>query len=118
LTDLDFGASATKNQDVLHLVSRIVGMKKTLVLVTLFSLAFVLAVRQPSKVQAAAASAVPQFHSPQEGKGCSAPKEWGQLRGVSDRVIAFEDSEGTIRVLDTGPCMRGETQLIVKITRP
>jgi hypothetical protein len=53
----------------------------------------------------------------QEGKGCSAPKEWGQLKGVADRAVAFEDSSGTIRVLDLGPCMRGETQLIVKINR-
>jgi hypothetical protein len=54
----------------------------------------------------------------QEGKGCSAPKEWGQLKGVADRAVAFEDSSGTIRVLDLGPCMRGETQLMVKINRP
>jgi hypothetical protein len=52
-----------------------------------------------------------------EGKGCSAPKQWGQLKGVADRAVAFEDSSGTIRVLDLGPCMRGETQLIVKINR-
>jgi hypothetical protein len=55
---------------------------------------------------------------PEEGKGCSAPKEWGQLKGVADRSVAFEDSSGTIRVLDLGPCMRGETQLIAKINRP
>lgn len=54
----------------------------------------------------------------QEGKGCSAPKEWGQLKGIADRAVAFEDFSGTIRVLDLGPCMRGETQLIVKINRP
>jgi hypothetical protein len=53
----------------------------------------------------------------QEGKGCSAPREWGQMKGVSDRSVAFEDSSGTIRVLDLGPCMRGETQLISKISR-
>jgi hypothetical protein len=53
----------------------------------------------------------------QEGKGCSAPKQWGPLKGVADRAVAFEDSAGTIRVLDLGPCMRGETQLIVKIYR-
>jgi hypothetical protein len=53
-----------------------------------------------------------------EGKGCTAPKQWGQLKGVADRAVAFEDSSGTIRVLDLGPCMRGETQLIVKINRP
>ncbi len=55
--------------------------------------------------------------TPQEGKDCAAPKSWGELKGVSDRAVAFEDSSGTIRVLDTGPCMRGRTQLIVKITR-
>lgn len=54
----------------------------------------------------------------QEGKGCSAPKEWGQLKGVADRAVAFEDSSGNIRVLDLGPCMRGETELIVTINRP
>jgi hypothetical protein len=53
----------------------------------------------------------------QEGKGCSAPKQWGPLKGVANRAVAFEDSAGTIRVLDLGPCMRGETQLIVKIYR-
>jgi hypothetical protein len=52
-----------------------------------------------------------------EGKGCNAPKDWGQLKGVADRAVAFEDSSGTIRVLDIGPCMRGETQLIVRINR-
>jgi hypothetical protein len=54
----------------------------------------------------------------EEGKNCIAPKEWGQLKGVADRSIAFEDSSGTIRVLDLGPCMRGQTQLISKINRP
>lgn len=53
----------------------------------------------------------------QEGKGCSTPKEWGQMKGVSDRAIAFEDPSGTIRVLDLGPCMRGQTELIAKINR-
>lgn len=53
----------------------------------------------------------------EEGKGCDAPKQWGRLKGVADRAVAFEDSSGTIRVLDLGPCMRGETQLIVKINR-
>jgi hypothetical protein len=53
-----------------------------------------------------------------EGKGCSAPKEWGQLKGVADRSVAFEDTSGNIRILDLGPCMRGETQLIMKISRP
>jgi hypothetical protein len=33
-------------------------------------------------------------------------------------VSIFEDPSGSIRVLDLGPCMRGETQLIVKIDRP
>jgi hypothetical protein len=56
--------------------------------------------------------------SAQEGKGCSAPKKWGLLKGVADRAVAFEDSFGIIRVLDLGPCMRGETQLIVTINRP
>jgi hypothetical protein len=93
--------------------ARIVDMKKTLVSLTLFVLVFVFAValRQPSKAQTSAAT-------PKEGKGCAVPKEWGQLRGVSDRVIAFEDSLGTIRVLDVGPCMRGQTQLVVRIDRP
>lgn len=53
-----------------------------------------------------------------EGKGCSVPKDWGQLKGVADRSVAFEDPSGSIRILDLGPCMRGETQMIVKITRP
>jgi hypothetical protein len=55
--------------------------------------------------------------TPEEGKGCAAPKSWGELKSISDRAIAFEDSSGTIRVLDTGPCMRGETKLVVKIVR-
>lgn len=53
----------------------------------------------------------------QEGIGCSAPKEWGALKGIADRAAAFEDTSGTIRVLDLGPCMRGQTQLVAKITR-
>lgn len=71
---------------------------------------------QSLRVALAAPLAQPQ-QTPQEGKGCAAPKSWGELKGISDRAIAFEDSSGTIRVLDAGPCMRGETQLIVKIIR-
>jgi hypothetical protein len=56
-------------------------------------------------------------NTPQEGKGCAVPKSWGRVNGVADRAIAFEDSAGTLRVLDTGPCIRGETKLIVKIER-
>jgi hypothetical protein len=78
------------------------------VLLVLFSIGIVLASK---------ASASPQTVA-HEGKGCSAPKEWGQLKGVADRSVAFEDPAGNIRILDLGPCMRGETQLIVKITRP
>jgi hypothetical protein len=71
---------------------------------------------QRSNAHAATPWANPD-QTPSEGKGCTAPRSWGKLNGVSDRAIAFEDSEGTIRVLDTGPCMRGETQLIVRIER-
>lgn len=68
--------------------------------------------------QVALADPITQFQqTPQEGKGCAAPRSWGELKGISDRAIAFQDSSGTIRVLDTGPCMRGQTQLIVKIAR-
>lgn len=66
---------------------------------------------------ALAAPAPKSLQTPNEGKGCVAPKSWGELKGVSDRVIAFQDSSGTLRILDTGPCMRGETELIVTITR-
>lgn len=88
-------------------------MKKTLALSILLILVSVTAIRLGSKASAAPPQAVAQ-----EGKGCSAPKAWGQLKGVADRSIAFEDSSGTIRMLDLGPCMRGHTQLIVKISRP
>lgn len=83
-------------------------MKPLLTLVLLVS-ALVFYLKQGSNLWAAPTA--------QEGRGCVAPKEWGPLKGVSDRSIAFEDSSGTIRVLDLGPCMRGETQLISKITR-
>lgn len=91
-------------------------MKKLLVLTVFFVAVFLaLLIHQPRHVRAA----LPQFQrAPQEGEGCTAPKAWGQLKGVADRAIAFEDSAGTIRVLDVGPCMRGQTQLIVEITRP
>jgi hypothetical protein len=91
-------------------------MKTLLVLTVLFVAIFLaLMIQQPRHVRAA----LSQFQrAPQEGKGCAVPKAWGQLKGVADRAIAFEDSAGTIRVLDVGPCMRGQTQLIVKITRP
>lgn len=93
-------------------------MKKILVLVTLFILAFIVAIRRPSNAQAALILRALQFqNAPEEEKGCSVPKAWGQLKGVADRGIAFEDSAGTICVLDIGPCMRGETQLIVKVNR-
>jgi hypothetical protein len=84
-------------------------MKKTLVLIALVLGSF-LTIK-------AASTAIPQ-RAAEEGKGCSAPKQWGELKGVADRSVAFEDSSGNIRVLDLGPCMRGETQLIVKINRP
>jgi hypothetical protein len=64
----------------------------------------------------ALAAALPQAGA--EGKGCSAPQRWGPLKGVADRSVAFEDSQGNIRILDLGPCMRGETRLIVEINRP
>jgi hypothetical protein len=82
---------------------------KRLILLILICFGSILGLKEGSKVRAA--------QTAQEGKGCSAPKEWGQLKGVADRAVAFEDSSGTIRVLDVGPCMRGETQLIVKINR-
>jgi hypothetical protein len=79
------------------------------VLLTFVSITIILA----AKARAASTQAVAH-----EGKGCSAPKEWGQLRSVADRSVAFEDLSGNVRILDLGPCMRGETQIIVKITRP
>jgi hypothetical protein len=87
-------------------------MKKTLALGILLVLGSVTGTRLGSMASAAPPQAA------EEGKGCSAPKAWGQVKGVSDRSIAFQDSSGTIRVLDLGPCMRGQTQLIVKISRP
>jgi hypothetical protein len=87
-------------------------MKQVLAVTVL--LAFVsIAIILGSKAWADSSPAVAQ-----EGKGCSVPKEWGQLKGVADRSVAFEDPSGSIRILDLGPCMRGETQLIVKISRP
>ena len=95
-------------------------MNKVLVVVALFlvtSTAFI-AGEHLQHLRVALAAPLPESrHTPHEGKGCAAPKSWGELKGISDRAVAFEDSSGTIRVLDTGPCMRGETQLIVKITR-
>lgn len=88
-------------------------MKKTFTWVALAVFAFLLTFKLGSRAWAA----TPQ-PTAQEGKGCSAPKEWGQLKGVADRAVAFEDSSGNIRVLDMGPCMRGQTELIVTITRP
>ncbi len=91
-------------------------MKKAMVLF-IAVLGLVVAVPERSRLQAAVAP--PQFQqAPQEGKGCSVPKAWGPVKGVGDRSIAFEDSAGTIRVVDIGPCMRGQTQLIVVISRP
>ena len=88
-------------------------MKKSLVAVMVIGCACLIGTQRPREMWAAQARPTPQ-----EGKGCSAPKEWGQVKGVADRAVAFEDSSGTLRVLDLGPCMRGETQLIVKIERP
>jgi hypothetical protein len=101
-------------------------LSKKLVLLALSIAAVFGLVRQtvvPRAARAAGAampaSSVSQFqHVPQEGKGCAVPKSWGQLKGVADRSIAFEDSSGTIRVVDIGPCERGETRLIVRISRP
>ena len=86
-------------------------MKKALALSIFLVLVSATTIRLGSKASAAPAQAA------QEGKGCSAPKEWGQLKGVADRSIAFEDSSGTIRILDLGPCFRGHTRLIVTIRR-
>ncbi|HEY1658503.1 MAG TPA: hypothetical protein VGG14_09165 [Candidatus Sulfotelmatobacter sp.] len=88
-------------------------MKKTVAVITLAVLVLFLTI----KVSSRAWAATPQ-PTGQEGKGCGAPKEWGQLKGVADRAVAFEDSSGNIRVLDLGPCMRGQTELIVTINRP
>jgi hypothetical protein len=88
-------------------------MKKIYVSIVVLAFVSVLTIRVHSKVQAAPSQSVAE-----EGKGCAAPKEWGQLKGVADRSVAFEDASGSIRVLDLGPCMRGQTQLIVKINRP
>jgi hypothetical protein len=88
-------------------------MKKILILIAVVVLVSFLWIRVDSKAWAASPQRVTQ-----EGKGCSVPKEWGQVKGVADRSVAFEDSTGNIRVLDLGPCMRGETQLIVTINRP
>lgn len=93
-------------------------MKKIPVLLTIAALAFVLGAKESATAQTDRPAVDPQFQqTPLEGKGCTVPKAWGQLKGVADRAIAFEDSAGTIRVLDTGPCMRGETRLIVAINR-
>jgi hypothetical protein len=95
-----------------------VAMKRIPVVLILVVSLGLLAVKHLLNLRAALGAPLPPFQqSLQEGKGCSAPTSWGELKGVADRAIAFEDSSGTIRVLDTGPCMRGETQLIVKITR-
>lgn len=88
-------------------------MKTILVLIALTVLTPSLA----PKAGSTAWAAMPQ-RAADEGKGCSVPKEWGRLQGVADRSMAFEDASGNIRVLDLGPCMRGQTQLIVKINRP
>lgn len=93
-------------------------MKKILVGLILVISAAVLAGRHAVNSQMALAAPLPEVQQfRQEGKGCAVPNSWGELKGVADRAIAFQDSSGTIRVLDAGPCMRGETQLIVKITR-
>jgi disulfide bond formation protein DsbB len=87
-------------------------MKKNLIVLILVAFGFFLGATHSRRVWAAQSGPTPQ-----EGKGCSAPKEWGPIKGVADRNVAFEDSSGTLRILDVGPCMRGETQLIVKIER-
>ena len=95
-------------------------MNKTLlvVVVALLTSTTVIAADYLQNLRAAVVAPLTEYlQTPREGKGCAAPKSWGELKGISDRAIAFEDSSGTIRVLDTGPCMRGQTQLIVKITR-
>lgn len=94
-------------------------MKKIPVVLTIAAFAFVLGAEESATAQTDRPVADPQSQQTSlEGKGCTVPKAWGQLKGVADRAIAFEDSGGTIRVLDTGPCMRGETRLIVIINRP
>jgi hypothetical protein len=90
-----------------------------LALVLFMSLRVCAAFASPAPAVPAVASSPAQFQqAPAEGKGCTVPKTWGTLKGVAERSIAFEDSAGTIRVIDIGPCMRGQTQLIVEINRP
>jgi hypothetical protein len=86
---------------------------KQLLAVTVLLIFVSIVITLASKAWAASSQAVAH-----EGKGCSVPKEWGQLKGVADRSVAFEDPSGNIRIVDLGPCMRGETQIIVKISRP
>jgi hypothetical protein len=88
-------------------------MKVTLIVFALLVFLSISPIRERPKVLAAS----PQ-PSVAEGKGCSVPKQWGQLKGVADRTVAFEDPSGNIRILDLGPCMRGETRLVVQINRP
>lgn len=96
-------------------------MIKSVIVFASLLVVFSALIRQSLVAHAAATPprSAPQFQqAPQEGKGCTVPKSWGSLQGVADRTVAFEDSAGTIRVVDLGPCMRGETQLVVKINRP
>lgn len=94
-------------------------MKRVLVVLSLVIAAALPAAEHPRNLRMD--DAVPTSSSasqtPQEGVGCTAPRSWGELKGISDRMVAFQDESGTIRVLDAGPCERGQTQLVVKITR-
>jgi hypothetical protein len=92
-------------------------MKKMLVALSLVMAAALPAAEHARNLRTDNAMPTSAAQTPQEGTGCAAPRSWGELKGISDRAVAFQDAAGTIRVLDAGPCERGQTQLIVKITR-
>ncbi len=49
--------------------------------------------------------------------GCTVPKAWGTFKGNFVTGIAFEDSSGTVRIIDALDCKNRKTNVELEINR-
>jgi hypothetical protein len=55
----------------------------------------------------------PQLVTPR----CTVLKSWGRVAGVTTEAVLFEDTAGTIRVVQFSECMAGRVHAMVEIRR-
>ena len=78
-------------------------MKDGVLNTLLLALAFILGSLVNSRLGHVYAQ-TPLLQRLQPGSFASIPREWGDVRGVSDKYLVFEDARGTIRIalIDSG----------------